>query len=397
MFSYANLSLLGSILGWCGFALLYIQFILGDRFLIKAFTQDLIRINTWHQKLGKYGIVIILLHPIILLLVHGGSLLLSLSDDPFTKGVSYGKIALLLFMTVWLTSAILRAKILYRPWLYTHYISYPLLFFVFAHTQQTGTLANAIPALKYLLTTTFFLYLLIILHKLLRLIGLGSSRFRLMDKCQAGDSITIYHFKSLSTKHDIRPGQFMYLQTRPLGESHPFSCMEVEDLGETVKFGIKSVGKFTKNLANLNVGEMIRFDGPYGVFTKEGHNIKPKVFIAGGIGITPFVEVIKQFGNNNTYLFYSNRTLTEAVNRDQLKHILDDRYFDIITEENIQDSNIFNSRLTVENLNHILPSDFYKGANFFICGGKGFYTYYKNLLINAGVPASHMFYEKFGL
>lgn len=51
----------------------------------------------------------------------------------------------------------------------------------------------------------------------------------------------------------------------------------------------------------------------------------PAVFLAGGIGITPFMSIIKQAVHDNAthqlYLFYSNRSQADAAYLDELQQI----------------------------------------------------------------------------
>src|SRR3989344_3471118 len=48
---------------------------------------------------------------------------------------------------------------------------------------------------------------------------------------------------------------------------------------------------FKKSLLNLKIGEKIEASGPDGDFTVENHK-KNYIFIAGGIGITPFRSIL---------------------------------------------------------------------------------------------------------
>lgn len=49
---------------------------------------------------------------------------------------------------------------------------------------------------------------------------------------------------------------------------------------------------FKQELASLKPGERIRFFGPMGVFVLPEHSERPIVFLAGGIGITPFHSML---------------------------------------------------------------------------------------------------------
>jgi ferredoxin-NADP reductase len=67
---------------------------------------------------------------------------------------------------------------------------------------------------------------------------------------------------------------------------------------------------FKRTIAAAKAGLEISWDGPYGSFTLHKNASKPAVFLAGGIGITPFMSIIKDAVHKNLphemYLFHSN-------------------------------------------------------------------------------------------
>src|SRR5690606_23602977 len=115
------------------------------------------------------------------------------------------------------------------------------------------------------------------------------------------------------------------------------------------------VGKFTNHLESIKVGDTIYVDGPYGVFTREAQNDQPKVIIAGGIGVTPFVELVDRFGNEKTYMFYANKMLEDAVNRDMFKEELGENYKDVVSREKVKNEPVIEGRLSVEAFKDNIP------------------------------------------
>lgn len=73
----------------------------------------------------------------------------------------------------------------------------------------------------------------------------------------------------------------------------------------------KKSSSFKKSLDNLNIGDEIIVKGPDGDFIIEDLK-KNFVFIAGGIGITPFISILRQLNFENKsvkiLLLYSNKT-----------------------------------------------------------------------------------------
>jgi ferredoxin-NADP reductase len=67
----------------------------------------------------------------------------------------------------------------------------------------------------------------------------------------------------------------------------------------------------------LPIGAEIEGEGPNGTFILDEKDIGPQVFIAGGIGITPFRSILKYIADKGllipVYLIYSNSIPEEAA------------------------------------------------------------------------------------
>ena len=79
---------------------------------------------------------------------------------------------------------------------------------------------------------------------------------------------------------------------------------------------------FKRVLRKASLGLQVKIDGPWGSFVLHRKSEKPAVFLAGGIGITPFLSIIRQAGHDRAphhlYLFYSNRRPEDAAFLDLL-------------------------------------------------------------------------------
>jgi ferredoxin-NADP reductase len=73
---------------------------------------------------------------------------------------------------------------------------------------------------------------------------------------------------------------------------------------------------FKRSLKKVPLGTVVKMDSPMGSFTLHRNSVKPAVFLAGGIGITPFSSIVRQADHdraaNKLYLFYSNRRPEET-------------------------------------------------------------------------------------
>lgn len=395
---YNNLTtVFASIFGFIGAVLIMWENILGNRFFMKFFHPDNVWFNKFHQWIGKYGVLLILIHPILSMYVYGESLLWIFLPDLSTQfdiQLSYGRFAFLILILVYITSVFIREQIKYRPWLYLHYLSYPLLFLTFLHAIDLGQFLDSIPILKIAWLTLFGIFGVLFLYRLVTYAGVLSSRYKITAMEKFRDSAYILTVEPLTKKLIPVPGQYFYMQFKPFGEAHPFSVADFNPETGTLKFGIKLFGKFTKKLENLGVGSELLLDGPYGVFTKEAQNKHAKVILAGGIGITPFVYLLKHFSNAATYLFYSNPYLKDAMFRQEIRALLGKQYYDFISREQVMGENEVAGYLTKESLQRILGDDFVK-YNYFICGSKRYIQGMEQTLRAAKVPEEQVFSEKF--
>ncbi len=397
-FLTSSATIIGSLAGFIGTIILFWQIILGLRIISSKFSKDIVWFNSLHKSLGKYGVVFILAHPFLKAFTYYGGfkyVFLPVAGDPVFLQVGFGRLALFLLVVVWFTSVFLRKKLGFRLWKYIHYFSYVIMILVLLHAPVIGTYLSIYPFLKFYWYALSFAVVLIIIYRLLVFWGYKSVRYKLVKKEQIGGS-NIYTFESLGKNILPAAGQFCYIKLKRFGEEHPFTVMEARPENKQLIFGIKTEGKFTNMLKELELGSIVMVEGPYGVFTLEGHNSEPKVIIAGGIGVTPFVDLVKKYGNENTYMFYANSKLENAVRREVLMAKLQDRYKDVISQEKVAGDHIFSGRIDGDMLKTSLPEKIITTANYFVCGSKPFYKTCLDILGTLGVPKNKVHYEEFG-
>ena len=79
---------------------------------------------------------------------------------------------------------------------------------------------------------------------------------------------------------------------------------------------------FKRVLRGAPEGLELKLEGPSGSFTLHKNEAKPAVFLAGGIGITPFRSIVRQSAKDGLrrplYLFYSNRRPEDGAFLDEL-------------------------------------------------------------------------------
>jgi predicted ferric reductase len=123
-----------------------------------------------------------------------------------------------------------------------------------------------------------------------------------------------------------RPGQFAFLSASDAGmaEAHPFTIASAPRTDGHLRFDIKALGGWTRRLTErLAPGQRLRVEGPYGrfVFRKR---VKHQVWLAGGIGITPFLawaEALTDADQQQIALVWAVTTRSEAFAAERLAAI----------------------------------------------------------------------------
>lgn len=144
------------------------------------------------------------------------------------------------------------------------------------------------------------------------------------DEVAAGT--TAFYFAKPSG-FSFKPGQAIDLvlpgQADGDAARHAFSlaCAPYEDrLGIATRMRDSA---FKRALAALPVGAPVRIEGPVGALTLHNNRARPAVLIAGGIGITPFLSIVRQAARDqlpqDLVLLYSNRRPEDAAFLDELQ------------------------------------------------------------------------------
>lgn len=125
--------------------------------------------------------------------------------------------------------------------------------------------------------------------------------YKILEKKILSDNVKQMVVKAPLVAKKAQAGQFIILRIDEQGERIPLTIADYDGKKGTVTIIFMEVGKTTKQLGTLNVGDKIlNFVGPLGV-PSEIEKYGTVVCIGGGVGIAPLYPVIralKQAGNN---------------------------------------------------------------------------------------------------
>ncbi len=135
----------------------------------------------------------------------------------------------------------------------------------------------------------------------------------------------------LEKKTDFKAGQYAFLRLTdkniddPRGNQRHFSIVNPPEENDNIVFTTRLTGSGFKNaLKRLKKREVVEIESVAGTFTLDKSD-KPLVFIAGGIGITPFISMIKHIQNKGAEreitLVYSNHDKDSTAYFNRLKKL----------------------------------------------------------------------------
>ena len=138
---------------------------------------------------------------------------------------------------------------------------------------------------------------------------------------EAAHGTLAFHFDR-PAGFEFRAGQSIDLtlvnpaETDAEGNTRAFSIVSAPSDPElTIATRVRDTA-FKRTLAGMPLGSEVKIDGPSGSFTLLKNSARKVVFLAGGIGITPFHCMIRHASlsrlPHQLYLFYSNRRPEDA-------------------------------------------------------------------------------------
>jgi predicted ferric reductase len=192
-----------------------------------------------------------------------------------------------------------------------------------------------------------------------------------------------------------RAGQFLFVQfpgDKALNESHPFtiSSAPAED---ALRLTIKASGNFTRDLfARLQEGTDAIVEGAYGMFDYKAGGQK-QIWIAGGIGLTPFLAFIRDMNGSLAHdvdFYYTVRHPEEALFLEEIK---------TAAEKNprFKPYICFSARDGSLSMDHILKNanGNVKDHHVYLCGPLPMIQAFEKKFQEQGLPKDRIHYEEF--
>jgi predicted ferric reductase len=393
---------LGKLAGLAGMALFAWAVILSARFKIyNRMFHGLDNTYRAHHNIGSMAFILLLLHPLFLtiryFLISPNSAFEFLKPNLLSPFRALGSVAL--FGMALAIIVTLYIKVSYKLFILAQRLLGLILFVgaihaVFVGGSNLGFSNNGILSLQIYFAALIAMALIVYVYRSIFHGNFAKFYEYKLDDIRKSGSIYEIVLSPIGDKLNFVPGQYAFIKQDSkglLGESHPFSMSSSPD-DSKLKFGIKALGDFTATLEGAEIGSTFKIDGPYGTFSNKVVKNSRQIWIAGGIGVTPFMSMAKSTdGTQQIDLYYALKTKQDAFYLAELEAIdKQNSNFNLITY--IEDKDGFLSADIIFEKSKNLDD-----ANFMICGPSNMMKAIKKQLKQKGVKGKNINTEEFNL
>ena len=361
------------------------------------------KVYIWHKYTGQYGAALILLHPLGLAFHNSKKFIKWFIPTGRSIPVDLGVVAFWIFAyIVALTLLFRQLRLKYHVWKWLHVLLTFAFIIAFVHVSLIGSdLAVFLPLRIWI--------------KFFTIVGVFSGLYKFLFYKFLAPHYTyeVTQVKKLGNVYDIRlkpvgekmqyiPGQFSFVRFKSKNissEEHPF-CMAALPEDPELRYVIKELGDFTSTLHKLQPGDKAVIYGPYGRISKKYFDEPQKdaVFIAGGVGIAPFLAMSRtapRFPNRNLYLYWCTRYANEAVFDNELRQLAQ-KYPNFYYKNHTSREGNSGKGAGHITAQHIL-ADIRNPQNtlFFMCAPVPMMKDLHKQLLQAGIPRQNLIWEDF--
>lgn len=397
-------------LGYSGFAMVGLQFVLTARFkAIKApYGSDIVYF--FHRQISLVTFALILAHPLLLFIFDPDLLsLLNLATAPWAARfgvISLISLAALIIFSVWRK----KLRIEYDRWRIWHGIlAIGAVALAMAHIELRGYYLNTF--WKQIFWGFYGIFWIGVLTwvRVIKPIILIRNAYLVEEVIpERGNAWTVALRPENNKPFHFQPGQFAWITAwdSPFRDhEHPFSFSGSAEKSTQLFFTIKELGDFTASIKNLSKTQRVYIDGPYGSFSIDRHPHSERfAFIAGGIGITPIMSMLRTLADRgdsrHLTLIYANKMLEVATFLEEIEELTQKLNLKVVhvLESPPEGWRCEKGFLTAEILKrHLLVEHIPNRIEIFICGPDPMMDAVEKALIQLGIPMGDFHSERFNL
>jgi predicted ferric reductase len=316
-------------LGFTGLAMMGLQFGLTARFrhITTPWGEDVI--YHFHRRITLLAFVLVLAHPLLLFVTRPETLaLLNFIEAPWRARFAVLSVVALLVLIVMAVGRA-RWKLRYETWhLWHNVLAVAAVVLAMLHMLGVGYYIST-PWKQALWIALAALWLGLLLYvRIIKPLFLLRRPYRVVEvRPERGDAATLVMQPDGHAGFRFSPGQFGWLTVwgSPFRlTEHPFSFSSSAAANDgRVEMTIRNLGDFTRTIPTVQPGQRVYVDGPYGAFTIDRNPADMLVFVAGGVGITPMMSMMRTLADRGdtrpVLLFYGSRDWESIIFREQIE------------------------------------------------------------------------------
>ncbi|MFP4250913.1 MAG: ferric reductase-like transmembrane domain-containing protein, partial [Armatimonadota bacterium] len=398
-----NLVMAGRLTAMLAATLIMLQFALAARLrpLDDAFGLD--RIMRFHRLTGAAAVTFAILHP-ILLYVTPHYALGAVGEGIFPEMV--GALILTALIVIAVTSIWRKfLNLSYDAWHRIHYLAFAVVVLVVGHSLSLGSDLQSGWARVVWLAMFGAYALLFAWARVIRPRIIAGRRWTVERVAPA--SHDTWQLDLAPDGHDgIRqmPGQFALLTIHrddARDERHPFTISSPPRKDGSVSFTIKESGDYTDRIGETPEGASAVVEAPWGQFCHLLHGGERLLMIAGGVGITPILSMLRYMvarGDARPItLIWGNRTEADILYREELARMeerLNLRVVHVLSEQPEYDGET--GYVDADLLGRVLNGEV-SDADVYLCGPPPMMDLVEDALRELGFDGSAIHSERFEL
>jgi len=392
-------------LGFAGLAMMGLQFGITGRFryITSPFGMDVI--YHFHRQVSLVAFALVLAHPLILFVINPDTIrLLNLIEAPWRARFGVVSVLLLIILVV-LSLWRLRLRLNYEAWRLSHgLLAVGVVMLAMLHVIGVGHYIDTPWKRVFWIGLTLVWVGLLFYVRVIKPIVMIRRPY-VVDQVipERGDAHTLVLRPDGHNGFRHKPGQFVWLTlwNTPFNiTEHPFTISSSSEQSKAIDLTIKNLGDFSSTIGSVKPGQRAYLDGPYGAFTIDLHPANTYVFIAGGVGITPMMGMLRTMADRGdqrqAILLYGNPTLEAATFYDEIESLKAKLNLKVVhvLENPPEDWQGERGFITEEIIRRHVPGNLAE-HEYFICGPNPMMDAVEQALADLGVPIEKYHSERF--
>ncbi|CAN5127900.1 ferredoxin reductase family protein [soil metagenome] len=393
-------------IGFVGLSMMGLQLVLVARIKTVAapFGED--ALVTFHRYMGYVGTALVFAHPVLLIALVDPTYIARVIPWTAPWAGRFGSLAILCLILVIVTSMWrARLRISYERWQAIHLIASAVaIIAALVHVELIDHYVDR-PWKRglWILMTAAFLAVFIWVRIIRPAIRMRHPWMVSSVVAERGGISSITFRPDGHAGFTFAPGQFGWLSMNRSPFSltqHPFSFSSNGDDPSALQMSIKALGNFTTTIADIQPGTRAYIDGPHGVFSPDRYQGPGFVFIAGGVGISPIMSMLRTLAaradQRPCHLFFGVNHLDHAAFREEIDSMVADMNLSVWYVVAEPESGWSGERgyISLEILRRLLPARC-QSLQYFICGPGALQDAMEDALGAMGVPAEQVHTEHF--